>query len=80
MQTLAEFIANVISLIFNLFTDFDISGIQQAVQVITPYIKGALYILPGETIKNIFAVVVMLWSFRIIIKTLKTIWNIIPIL
>lgn len=79
MKAIADLIAYALTLLFNLFGDIDLSGLSAAVETITPYIKGALYILPGETIKDIFAVVVMLWAFRLTIKTVKTIWNLIPI-
>lgn len=78
MQALAEFIANIISLLFGLFQDVDISGISQAVETLTPFIKTILYILPARTISNIFSVIVMFWSYKIIVRTLKLIWDIIP--
>ena len=79
MTAIADLIAYALTLLFNLFGDFDLSGLTAAVETITPFIKGALYILPGETIKDIFTIVVMLWSVRLCIKTVKTIWNLLPI-
>lgn len=79
MENIAEMIANILSMIFDWFGGVDISGIQTAIETLTPYIKTALYFLPAKTIADIFSVVVFMWSVRLTIKTVKLVWDLLPI-
>ena len=79
MENIAEFVANGLSIIFDWFGGIDLSPVATAIETLTPYIKGALYILPANTIAQIFSVVVAIWSIRLTIKTVKLIWDLLPL-
>ena len=79
MQNIAEFVANVLSIIFDWFGGIDLSPVATAIETLTPYIKGALYILPANTIAQIFSIVVAIWSVRLTIKTIKLVWDLLPL-
>lgn len=73
-------IAAVISWIFSLFADLDISAATNAISGITKYIRAACYFLPMGAVKGIFACVIGLMSMRLIIRAVKTLWDLIPVL
>ena len=79
MENIAELVANILSMIFDWFGGIDISGVEAAISTLTPYIKTVLYILPAHTIAQIFSVVVAIWSIRLTIKTIKLVWDLLPI-
>ena len=79
MQNIAELVANILSMIFDWFGGIDLSPVAEAIETLTPYIKGALYILPANTIAQIFSIVVAIWSIRLTIKTIKLVWDLLPI-
>lgn len=79
MEIIAQFIANVMAAIFNLFGNLDLSPLSDALAVMRPYLQTALYILPYKTIRDMFAIVCMFWGYRLTIKALKTIWSILPL-
>lgn len=79
MENIAEFVANVLSIIFDWFGGIDLSPVATAIETLTPYIKGALYILPANTIAQIFSLVVVFWSVRLTIKTIKLVWDLLPL-
>ena len=79
MENIAEFVANVLSMIFDWFGGIDLSPVATAIETLTPYIKGALYILPANTIAQIFSLVVVFWSVRLTIKTIKLVWDLLPL-
>lgn len=78
MENIAELIANILSMIFNWFGGIDLSPVEKAIETLTPYIKGALYILPANTIAQIFSIVVTIFSIRLTIKTIKLVWDLLP--
>lgn len=79
-QFAGKMVGGLISIIFSLFADLDISAAEKAITGIIKYIRAACYFLPMPAITSIFSVVLGLWSLKIIIKTLKTIWEITPFL
>ena len=78
-QILADFIANIISFLMGFMKNVDLTPIAKALETVTPYIKGALYFLPANTIAQIFAITCAIWAFRLTIKTIVLIWNLLPI-
>lgn len=80
ISILSELIANIVSFIFSFFSKVDLSPIADAISFLKPYLQAALYILPAKTIGEIFAVICSIWSLRLVIKTLRTLWDIIPLL
>ena len=79
MQNIAGLVANILSMIFDWFGGIDLSPVAEAIERLTPYIKGALYILPANTIAQIVSIVVAIWSIRLTIKTIKLVWDLLPI-
>ena len=79
VNILAEFVANIISFFFSFLADVDLSPLANALDTVTPYLKAALYILPAKTIGQIFAVIVAIWSLRFVIKTVRAIWELLPV-
>lgn len=79
MENIAEMIANILSVIFDWFGGIDLSPLANAIETLTPYIKTVLYILPAKTIAQIFSIVVAIWSVRLTIKTIKLVWDLLPI-
>lgn len=79
MTVFSELIANVVSFIFGFLKGVDLSPIADALEVVTPYIKAALYILPANTIAQIFAVTCAIWSLRLTVKSVMLLWNLLPI-
>ena len=78
-ETISNLVTNFISLIFGIFKDVDLSPINDALETLTPYIKGALYLLPANTIAQIFAITCVMFSLRITIKSILLIWDLLPI-
>ena len=79
MENIAEFVANGLSLIFEWFGGINLSPVATAIETLTPYIKTVLYILPANTIAQIFSIVIAIWSVRLTIKTIKLIWDLLPL-
>ena len=75
----SELIANLISFLFGLMKNVDLSPLADAIETITPFIKAALYILPAKTIAQIFGITCAIWSLRLTVKSLKLLWEIIPL-
>ena len=80
MEAFAEIAAYFLSWILGFFAEIDLSPVATALETLKPYLQAALYILPAETIKQQWAIVVSIWSFRLTIKAIKTIWQLIPFL
>ena len=80
IDVLSELIANIVSFFFSFLNDIDLSPIATAFETLTPFFKAALYILPAKTIAQIFSIICAIWSLRFIIKTLRALWSILPIL
>lgn len=76
---LAEMIGGLVSLICNIFVDVDISAAVDAIEVISKYIRAACYFLPMGAISAIFVVIIGFWNMRLIIKSIITVWNLIPL-
>lgn len=72
-------ITNFLTVIFDMFAGVDMSGLETAITTLTPYLKAGLYILPAKTMGQIFSVIVGIWSARLVIKAVKTLWEILPI-
>lgn len=65
------FITSVVTFIFDLFANVDMSGLVEAIETLRPFLQAALYILPAETMGTIFKVIVGIWSARLIIKAIQ---------
>lgn len=78
-ETIAELIVHFISFIFGFMKDVDLSPLADALEVITPYIQAALYLLPAHTIAQIFAITCAIYSVRLTIKAVILLWNLLPI-
>ena len=78
-KLLAEIVGVLISFICNLFVNVDISAAVDAIEVISKYIRAACYFLPMGAISAIFVVIIGFWNMRLIIKSIITVWNLIPI-
>ena len=78
ISVFSELIANLISFLFGMFEGVDLSPIAKAIETLTPYIKAALYLLPTETIAQIFTITCALWSLRLTIKSIILLWNLLP--
>lgn len=76
----SDIIANIVSFFFSFFAEVDLSPIHGALEFFSKYIKAALYILPAQTIAQMFSIVCVLWSFRMFIKTIMLIYSLLPIL
>lgn len=76
---LAEVIGGLVSLICNIFVDVNISAAVDAITAISKFIRAACYFLPMGAISAIFTVIIGLWNMRLIIKSIITVWNLIPV-
>ncbi len=79
METIANTIGFFMSAFLNLFEGLNLQPVGQAIETVKPYIQTALYILPARTIYQIFSVVVILWSIRLTIKAVRTLWDLLPL-
>lgn len=79
IEVLTEFIANIISFLLGFMKNVDLTPIADALEYVTPFIKGALYFLPADTIAQIFGIACAIWSLRLTIKTVVLVWNLLPI-
>lgn len=79
-KILSNLTANILTTILDMLTNVDLSGVIKAIETLTPYLKAGLYILPAETIGQIFSIIVTLWSLRLIVKTIKLLWDLLPVL
>lgn len=79
MEIFSELIANIVSFLFGFMKNVDLSPIANAIETVTPYIKGALYFLPVQTLAQIFAITCAIWSLRLTIKSIVLLWNLLPI-
>lgn len=75
-----EILGTVIAWIFNLLPSGNLTGLSTAIDGIVKYIKAALYFLPVKTISAIFGVIILYWAYRLIIRIVKLIWELIPFL
>ena len=79
IEVLTEFVANIITFLFNIVGDIDLTPIADALEYVTPFLKGALYFLPVDTIAHIFGIACAIWSLRLTVKTVILVWNLLPI-
>ena len=78
-ETLANLIADVLITILHHFDGINLGPLEKAFEVVTPYIQTVLFILPAGTIAQIFTITVTIWGFRLIIRLIKTIWQLLPL-
>jgi hypothetical protein len=71
-------ITSFLTAILDMFAGVDMTGLETAVTTLVPYLKVGLYILPAKTMGQIFSVIVGIWSTRLIIKSIKTLLDILP--
>lgn len=79
-KILSDVVASILTTILDMLTNVDLSGVVEAIETLTPFLKAGLYILPAETISQIFSIIVTLWSLRLIVKTIKLVWDLLPVL
>lgn len=77
---IGEIVGLLTSFIFSFFENIDISGAEDIITGITKYIRAACYFLPMNVVSGIFIISISLWNMRLIIRIIKTIWELIPIL
>lgn len=75
----SEFIANIVSFLFGFVEGVDLTPLADALEYVSKFIKGALYLLPAHTIAQIFAITCAIWSLRLTIKTIILLWQLLPI-
>lgn len=75
-----EIIGTVIAWIFNLLPSGNLDGLSTAIDGIVKYLKAALYFLPVKTMASILAVIILYWGYRLLIKIIKLIWDVVPFL
>ena len=75
---MAEIIGKVIAWLINLLPAGNLEGLSAAIDGIVPYLKTALYFLPVRTIAQIFTVILAFWTYRLIVRVVKTVWDLIP--
>lgn len=80
MEFFADLLANLISFLFQLLADIDLTGLTEAIAFIRPYLQTALYFLPVHTMSQILSVIIGIWGARLMIRTLITIWDLLPLL
>jgi len=42
------------------------------------YIRAALYFLPVSTVVRILSISLALWTFRVIVAVVRTVWDLLP--
>ena len=80
IENMAEFIGEALAAILNWFGNIDLGPISQAFETMAPYIRTAGFFLPMHTIAQIFAIIMILFWITLIIRIIKTIWSILPVL
>lgn len=75
-----EVVGTLVSFVFQLFGNLNVSAAANAISGVLKYVRAACYFLPMGAIAGIFAVVIGIWNMRIVIRTIKIIWELIPVL
>lgn len=78
MDWLANTVGDILAVILGMFAGINLSPVVQAIEVISPFIKVALFILPVATIRDIFACTIVVFGIRLVIKIIRTIWDLLP--
>lgn len=79
-EFISGLIIDLVCALFGVLQNIDLSPVLTAIETLTPYFQFALFILPAETIAQIFSIIVAIWSMRLTIKAIKVFWELIPIL
>lgn len=79
LENISESVADVVSFLLGFLKNVDLSPIADALETLTPYFKATMYLLPAKTIAQIFAITCTIWSLRLTIKTIKLLWDLLPI-
>lgn len=79
IERISEFVSDAVSFLLGFLKDVDLSPMAEAIENVSVYIKAALYLLPAETIAQIFAISCAIYSIRLTIRTITLIWNLLPI-
>ena len=61
--------------VFNVVID-----IASSIPVVAKFLMFVAYVIPWSNLVPIFAIVVAIMSFRVIIALIKTIWDLLPLL
>ena len=80
MQNPGEIIGEGIGKIFGWLDFINLEPIAEAFETLEPYITAVCYFLPMGTIKAIFIILISLFTFTLIIRIVKLIWELIPFL
>ena len=76
---IAELLGTIIAFLFNIFPSGSLEGLSTAIDGIVKYLKAGLYFLPVTTMSRIFSVILVFWTYRLIIRILRTIWDLLPV-
>lgn len=77
---MAELLGEALATVLNWFAPINLVPIANAFDTLGIYIQTACYFLPMQSIAMIFAAMLLIFDFALIIRILKTIWSILPIL
>ena len=77
-------IETILNLVYNTFfslipdTQLDFSMVDNAINIVKPYVQAACYVLPVNVILVILAIQLAIWAYKLIAAILKMINNVIP--
>lgn len=80
IKILVDAALGLFSIIFDLCGDFNLTGLYNAYDTMFDILDVVCYFLPMGTISAIFSVILAILTMRLAIMTLKTLWDILPIL
>lgn len=72
-------IFNLVHGLFNILPEWSFTLNPEAVEVFLSWVRVATFLFPTNTVILISALVIWFGFFRILIATIKTIWDIIPL-
>lgn len=75
----SELIANIVSFLFGFMKGVDLSPIASALETVKPFLQGALYLLPAQTLAQIFSISCAIWSLKLTVKSITLLWSLLPI-
>ena len=78
-EFLLNIVFNLVSGMFELFPDISWNVNSSFFDYMSSFLRCAAYILPWHTVKQIVSLVFTLALIRIVIATIKVIWDVLPI-
>lgn len=76
INPLMNILPGVAGVIDNLLNN---ATVVSALRIFTEYLELVTYLIPVYAFKPIFAVIISVWLFKVVINILKTLWGILPI-